>query len=352
MNKQMADRLIFKGGTTVTNHSGNSLQFMNPARGRSLHRFPRWWNKKPSVVYVDCAIFRVTFNDGSVYRLVIPASGQGHILEIRHDGNGNFTFPVSKNIERCALVAEFGTKLFVEYQFSKISGGSVLKRTVTEFPRLLQFEEPPVIKGELVEKERVTLYPAQYTGGVDIATVRSCLQTKNNDKWSDGEWDESQSAIIYVLNQNEAGKTLRYVTQVIDFQGIHQSFSPEVGPVRAHDLIPELIEEADQTYIVTVDSNDDDEDVFFLNDLPQPLIEFTVGQTVVFDLRDPSYPGSGLAIYTDSDKTIQVTVGIESNEDYLIFTPPITGTFSYQSSNGSAVGGDITVSALQTENSQ
>ena len=55
-------------------------------------------------------------------------------LEIRHDGFGNFTFPIAK-VERIGVVAEDSTELLVEYQFSKISGGSVLKRTLRGIPK-------------------------------------------------------------------------------------------------------------------------------------------------------------------------------------------------------------------------
>ena len=55
-------------------------------------------------------------------------------VEIRHDGVGEFTFPNSGNLERAAVVGADSTALIVEYQFSKISGGSVLKRTVGTLP--------------------------------------------------------------------------------------------------------------------------------------------------------------------------------------------------------------------------
>ena len=120
----MADRVIYKGGKTVTNAVGN-IKLVLPTNGTM---FPRWWKKKHGA-YIDCAIFNVTLENGVVVRLVVPAVERMH-LEIRHDGYGNFTFPVSR-VDRIAVVAIDSPELLVEYQFSKISGGKVLKRIVS-----------------------------------------------------------------------------------------------------------------------------------------------------------------------------------------------------------------------------
>ena len=128
----MADKLVYKGGATVVGHTGSEIELVLPANG-ALHRFPRWWNKKGTVAYIDAAIFKVKLDSGTVVRLVVPTSIGAHTLEIRHDGFGNFTFPVCR-VDRVAVVAEDSTDLLVEYQFSKISGGSVLKRIIGGIP--------------------------------------------------------------------------------------------------------------------------------------------------------------------------------------------------------------------------
>ena len=84
-------------------------------------------------------------DSGVKVRLVIPASVDRQTLEIRHDGYGNFTFPIRGTVERVAVVDEVSTTLYREYQFSKISGGSVLTRTIQPYPA------PPVV--ELPEPE-------------------------------------------------------------------------------------------------------------------------------------------------------------------------------------------------------
>ena len=129
----MADKITYKGGTTVVGHTGNEIQLVLPAKG-SFHKFPRWWNKKGTVAYVDSAIFLVTLDSGVKVRLVVPAGVGRQTLEIRHDGYGNFTFPVKGTVERVGVVSEEGNTLYKEYQFSKISGGSVLTRTLQPYP--------------------------------------------------------------------------------------------------------------------------------------------------------------------------------------------------------------------------
>ena len=126
----MADKLIYKGGTTVVGSTGG-MRLMQPKAG-SFSKFPRWWNKKGGQ-YIDCAIFLVTLDNGCSVRLVVPAS-ERMTLEIRHDGFGNFMFPACR-VDRIAVVSSDSTELLVEYQFSKISGGSVLKRTLSDLPK-------------------------------------------------------------------------------------------------------------------------------------------------------------------------------------------------------------------------
>jgi hypothetical protein len=129
----MADKLVYKGGATVVGHTGSEIELVLPANG-ALHRFPRWWNKKGTVAYIDAAIFKVKLDSGTVIRLVVPTSIGAHTLEIRHDGFGNFTFPVHTGFERVGVIAEDNNKLYREYQFAKISGGSVLTRTIEAYP--------------------------------------------------------------------------------------------------------------------------------------------------------------------------------------------------------------------------
>ena len=145
----MADKLIYKGGTTVVGSTGG-MRLMQPKAG-SFSKFPRWWNKKGGQ-YIDCAIFLVTLDNGCSVRLVVPAS-ERMTLEIRHDGFGNFMFPACR-VDRIAVVSVDSTELLVEYQFSKISGGSVLKRTISALPKPAVTPELEVDKPEAEVKPK------------------------------------------------------------------------------------------------------------------------------------------------------------------------------------------------------
>jgi len=128
----MADRVVYKGANHVlTNNTEGRIRLIQPKSG-TINKFIRWWNRKGSQ-YIECGIFRVELTNGIVVRLVIPHVKGGMTVEIRHDGYGNFTFPGCR-LERIAVVAADSNEVLVEYQFSKVSGGSVLKRTLAGLP--------------------------------------------------------------------------------------------------------------------------------------------------------------------------------------------------------------------------
>ena len=129
----MADKLTYKGGKDVINSSG-TMKLVLPKGGGDFHRVPTWWNKKGTVKYTEAAIFKVPLDNGQQVRLVLPGVTAHMTVEIRHDGAGAFTFPNSGNLERAAVVGADSLDIICEYQFAKISGGAVLKRTVGTLP--------------------------------------------------------------------------------------------------------------------------------------------------------------------------------------------------------------------------
>ena len=132
----MADKLTYKGGSKVVGSVG-TMKLMLPKGGGDFHSVPRWWGTKGTVSYVEAAIFKVPLDNGEVVRLVLPGAKAHMTVEIRHDGSGTFTFPKEGGLERVAVVGADSLDIIHEYQFSKISGGSVLKRTISNLP------EPP-----------------------------------------------------------------------------------------------------------------------------------------------------------------------------------------------------------------
>ena len=114
-------------------------------------------------------------------RLVVPAVERMH-LEIRHDGYGNFTFPVSR-VDRIAVVAIDSPELLVEYQFSKISGGKVLKRIVAGIPSPTAPEPQPApepepiveVEAEEAPKIQVQVHPSQPKVDLEKMTKKQLL---------------------------------------------------------------------------------------------------------------------------------------------------------------------------------
>ena len=130
----MADSLTLKGTKHVINQTGDEMLLVRPKRGGDTHQVPRWWDLKPkSVQYTAAAIIKVT-TDVGLLSLVIPVNTENTILEIRSDATGNFIFPQNRGVDRLAVMSEDLSTFYVEYQFAKISGGPVLKRTVNALP--------------------------------------------------------------------------------------------------------------------------------------------------------------------------------------------------------------------------
>ena len=150
----MADRVVYKGANHVlTNNTEGRIRLIQPKAG-TINKFIRWWNRKGSQ-YIECGIFRVELENGVVVRLVIPHVKGGMTVEIRHDGYGNFTFPGCR-LERIAVVAADSSEVLVEYQFSKVSGGAVLKRTLAGIPTpTIEVVVPELSEVKVVEETPV-----------------------------------------------------------------------------------------------------------------------------------------------------------------------------------------------------
>ena len=128
----MADRLTLKGHNDITEHIGGEMSLYPAPSGREFHTYPRWWNKKGTIQYEEVTIFNVTRAAGDI-RVVIPTS-QDTVLELRWDENTEtLSFPVHRGVDRI-LITDTNRTPLQEYQFSRISGGSVLKRIIASLP--------------------------------------------------------------------------------------------------------------------------------------------------------------------------------------------------------------------------
>ena len=343
----MADRLIYKGGATVVDQSGTGMQLVLPKRGGSVNKFPQWWNVKKSVKYIECAIFNVLLDNGSSCRLIVPHVDPGMTFEIRHDGNGEFTFPmVNKGkIDRVAVVQPDSNDLIIEYQFSKISGGSVLKRTVGSFPPgdPVTFTGFTTYSGNPQVGTDLQIFAATYTGGVNVSSVQVQLQVSNDGStgWS-GVNALTNSPDVQSIGAALEGKYLRVITSVTDDLGtVTQPSETTLGPI-GPSAFAVAVTNATFSYDVTV-VDDNGTNVYALDGNNQAGITGSAGDTFHFDLSDASLSVHPFKIYTDATKTTEVTVGIERQGTDLLFTPPIAGTFSYQCASHANMGGDITI---------
>ena len=92
-----------------------------------------------------------------------------------------------------------------------------------------------------------------------------------------------------------------------------------------------------QTYTVTAAGGK-----YSLNGSEQPALTFSTGDIVLFDYTAaPEHP---LAIYTDSNKSEEITQGISRQNNKVTWTVGVAGSYSYQCQVDADMGGDITVS--------
>jgi plastocyanin len=111
------------------------------------------------------------------------------------------------------------------------------------------------------------------------------------------------------------------------------------GTVSIASLLTANAVQAGVSHVVTQAGGD-----YYIDGVANAEVTATAGQTIYFDLSDASLSGHPFKIYTDASKTLEVTVGVASDANGLIFTPPIAGSFSYQCASHAGMGGDITVS--------
>ena len=232
----MADKLTYKGGKDVVNSVGG-MKLVLPKGGGDFHRVPTWWSKKGTVTYTDAAIIKVPLDNGATVRLVIPGVGAHLTLEIRHDGNGEFTFPKTGNLERIAVVGADSLDIITEYQFARISGGPVLKRIVGSIPSAdVAFATSTSISGTATVGETLTATAATYTGGAGSVTTNLLFQISDTGSggWSFLAGNPGTAAggtATYTVQAGDDTKYIKASYQVTDDNGTTSSNSSGVGPV-------------------------------------------------------------------------------------------------------------------------
>ena len=331
----MADSLVLKGVKDVRKHTGTEMQLVNPRRGGNTHQLRQWWRYGVNTPYCACTLFRVTAASGTVYLAIESGSSERSCVKITHDGDANFTFSHINQLKRAALYDE-DMGLIEHYVFPSIAGGPIM--TVTPANGTDRPSAPPpaptigtvTLTGEQAPTDGATeTYTVSITG---LASPTYVLTSSDaNDTVSD-------------LDVTYSGAGTRTLT--VTATDAAASDNPATGTlaINATVLFATRVANADLSVAVTV-ADTGNGNKYQINGVEQDAIVATVGATIHFDLSDASLSGHPFAIYTDSSKTTQVTVGIEQEGDDLLFTPPIAGSFSYQCGNHAAMGGDITVSA-------
>ena len=341
----MADSLRFKGAKSVTQHTGTEMRLTRPKRGGDTHQVLQWWGVKHRALYVDAAIFEVTTDFGTV-NLVLPVDPETTELRIIHDGSGNFSFPYNRAIDRVAVYSTDMTTFYKEYQFSRISGGPLLTRTVTAYPPAATSIGTVTISG-----------PTAATQGTASASFSAAISgTAGNLIYS---WSSSDGSATF-SNVNGASTTVTFSAagtptvscQVSSGDGAVTD-SPQSGTSAAVTVAASFATRAANatlSYTVTVVNTaaegDPEVNVYALNGVNQQAVALNVGESVAFDFSAVS-SNHPLGLFTDSSKSTPVTVGVEyggTNNATLLFTPVVAATLSYQCINHANMGGTITVS--------
>ena len=345
----MADKLTYKGGKDVVNSVG-TMKLVLPKGGGDFHRVPKWWGKKGTVGYVEAAIFKVPLDDGSTVRLILPGVKAHMTVEIRHDGNAEFVFPNSGNLERAAVVPADNFNLIVEYQFAKISGGSVLKRTVGNLPNQpVQFSGQSTITGNATVGNTITYTAAEFTGGLGAVSTNLILQVSDSGT---GGWAfkagnpgiASGGAATYAIQPGDETKFFRASFQVTDDNGVQSQNSTAIGPVIT--TFSEDAALADYTYTVGVNNIGTAElpqNVYTLNGVDAPDLYINTDEVVLFDFTAVAAEHP-LAIFTDSTKATPYTTGVAVEGSKLLLRATETTNLSYQCINHANMGGDIYIS--------
>jgi len=329
----MADYLRFKGAKDISHKKGSDMLLVRNPRGGDTTQVKRWWGTKQTVGYVKCAIFKVNSSVGPL-RLVVPTDPETTELWINHDGDGNFTFPYNRAIDRCAVFSDDLLVFYREYQFSRISGGPTLTRTLVPYAPAGTSINSVIVNGPAaaVVGTETTAYTASITGDAGALSY---------------SWVSSDASATF-SNQTGSSTTVTFAgedtTALVHCDVTSGDANVSDSPLRGSTTVnvaaafATRVAAADHSYTVT-----EADGAYELDGVAQAAVTANVGETIAFDFSGIS-GAHPLGIFTDATKTTPVTVGVEEQGGVLLFSPPIAGSFSYQCINHAAMGGDITVS--------
>ena len=335
----MSDSLMFKGVKSITKHTGSEMSLVRPQRGGDIHQVKRWWGLKQTALYIGCAIFKVEADFGTV-KLAIPTDNETTSMHIRHDGSGGFSFSSIRGCDRVGVFSEDMSTFYREYQFSRISGGAILTRTAVAYPAAATSIGTVSISGPTtaVEGTPSAAFSAAITGD---AGGLSYVWTS-----SDGAatFSDSSAASTTITFSTAGSPTVSCEVSSSDLTVSDSPQSTISAPITVEESFATRVANATYSYIVNVATvGDPAQNVYTLDGFEQQAVTLNVGESVAFDFTavGDSHP---LGLFTDSTKSTPVTVGVETQDSILLFTPVVPATLSYQCINHDNMGGDITVS--------
>ena len=336
----MADSLVLVGVKDVRKHTGTEMLLLNPLRGGNTHQVKEWWRNGVNTTYTGCTIFRVTTAVGSVKLALATGKPEGAEVRIDHDGNFNFSFYQMNEIERAALFTD-DMEIIEHYVFPSMSGGKIMTVTPAGAADRPTAGPPPApdttVDSVTVQGEDSPTVGSAYEYNLTVAGDA----TPYTYAWEitgDGTINGASNEATLNVTWNSAGAGTVKCTVGSTNANWDNATQDDTLSVNATVVFAVLVAAADASYVVTESGGD-----YYIDGVANDTITANAGETIHFDLSDASLSGHPFTLYTDSTKTTAITVGVEQQGTDLLFTPPISGTFSYQCSAHADMGGDIVI---------
>ena len=112
-------RLKLNGTNNIVKRDDYSFHSMLES-GRKIDSFPKWWDKKGTVTYINCVRIHIT-RPGVDLDLLIPSSSDIE-LDFSFDPQHLFRFHHIKNIKRVGIFHHKSCDLLAEYIFPRQHG--------------------------------------------------------------------------------------------------------------------------------------------------------------------------------------------------------------------------------------
>ena len=128
-------------GTRAVPSSGGDGFHTELENGRKIDSFPKWFDKKGTVQYINCIRIHIT-RPGVDVDLVFPATSDME-LDFSFNATDLFQFHHTRNIKRVGIFNHNTDRLLAEYIFPRVLGQSMILKQYEGFfqknPAMLSF---------------------------------------------------------------------------------------------------------------------------------------------------------------------------------------------------------------------